>query len=135
TAPVEDNLLQNPVLGSGQCILVIDDDEAVLRSTQSLLENHGYATVAASDGAEAIAAYGQHSRDIQMVIVDIMMPTMDGLTLVRQLERMDPGLKIVAISGLAENQEAALSAGADSFLIKPYTLDNLLNQVGLLLRG
>jgi len=132
--PAADNMLQNPVVGSGQCVLVVDDDDAVLHSTRSLLEHYGYGTVVANDGAEAIAVYGQHRDEVQMVVLDVMMPTMDGIALVKQLKQSNPGLKIIAISGLIENQEAALEAGADSFLVKPYALAELLRQVDVLMQ-
>lgn len=124
---------QELVLGQGQLVLVVDDEAAVQRSMQSLLDNHAYTTLLASSGTEAIACYTQHQSEIQLVILDVMMPKMDGFTLIQRLREISAEIKIMAISGLATNREAALSAGADVFMPKPYTLDDLLQRVSFLL--
>lgn len=133
--PTEDERQDKLRGGNGQCILVVDDDSAVQQSTRSLLENQGYITLAANDGREALERYGQHQGEIQLVILDVMMPTMGGVPLIKRLRAIDPGVKVIAISGLASNRDDVLAAGADIFLAKPYTLDNFLKHIGLLLEG
>lgn len=88
----------------------------------------------AGDGIEAIALYAQHQHEIQLVLVDLMMPAMDGLTTIRTLRKINPRVKIVAVSGLLSSSN--LAAGVDleiqAFLSKPYTAKDLvkcLNQV------
>jgi len=115
--------------GNGELVLVVDDDPAVQCSTQVLLENHHYAVLVANDGIEAIALYIERQADIQLIILDMMMPSMDGAVLIARLKQINPKIKIIAMSGLPTNREAALTAGADTFLSKPYTLNYLLQNV------
>ncbi|MEA5504462.1 response regulator, partial [Halotia wernerae UHCC 0503] len=70
----------------------------------------------------------QHKNQISMVLMDIMMPDMDGLTAIGILQKMNPHLKIIGISGIAMNKELVKAAGAgvNKFLQKPYTLNELL---------
>lgn len=121
--------------GQGELILVVDDDAAVQFTTQALLESHHYTTLTANHGAEAIEQYAQHREDIKLVILDVMMPKMDGIFLIRRLKPMNPTAKILAISGLPDNQDAVLAAGADQFLAKPYSIESLLKTLWTLLNG
>ncbi|XGV97937.1 MAG: PAS domain S-box protein [Leptolyngbya sp. BL-A-14] len=120
--------------GKGALILIVDDDHAVQRINRSLLEEHHYKTLAASDGIEAIAVYAQYQKDIKVVLLDVMMPNMDGITVVQTLKRMNPTVKILAISGLPSNQAAVLKAGANIFLAKPYTIEALLKKLDNLIK-
>ncbi|MCU0527356.1 MAG: response regulator [Elainella sp. Prado103] len=110
-------------------VLVVDDDVAVQQSTQSLLESQQYQVLSSHDGAEAIEIYTQHQDDIGFVILDIVMPNMDGISLIQRLKTINPSVKIIAMSGLPINREAALTAGAYAFLPKPYTPEGLLQSV------
>ncbi|NJO41561.1 MAG: response regulator [Cyanobacteria bacterium CRU_2_1] len=73
----------------------------------------------ANDGIEAIALYAKHQDEIRVVLIDVMMPNMNGITAVRTLQKMNPTVKIMAISGLSANREAVLSAGARMFWQNP----------------
>jgi two-component system, cell cycle sensor histidine kinase and response regulator CckA len=107
-------------------ILVVDDEVTIRTVTQATLEAHQCRVLAASDGREAIEQYAQHS-DIDLVILDMMMPSMDGQTTIRALKKIDPGVKVIAVSGLASNKEIALEAGANAFLQKPYINQDLID--------
>ncbi|MEO0988702.1 MAG: PAS domain S-box protein, partial [Cyanobacteria bacterium J06639_14] len=76
--------------GNGELILVVDDDRTVRQSTQSLLESHQYRTLGANNGAIAIELYTQHLEDIKLVILDVMMPHMDGVHLIGKLKSINP---------------------------------------------
>ena len=117
--------------GSGELILVVDDDEGVRQITQQILETFGYRTLSAADGAEAIALHAIHQDEIALVITDMMMPNMDGLTLITALLRADPDLTIIAASGLNANEIvlAARQLGVAQFIAKPFTAELLLNAV------
>jgi CheY-like chemotaxis protein len=116
--------------GNGELVLMVDDDSAVQFCTQSLLESHlCYRVLSASEGESAIALYRQHHNEIRLVILDIMMPNMDGISLIRELKTINPTVKIIAMSGLPSNRDPALAAGATVFLSKPYTLDTLLEHL------
>ena len=113
--------------GSGELILVIDDEAAIRSFTGQTLEAFGYRVVTASNGAEGTVKYAQYMGEIGAVLTDMMMPVMDGATTIRELMRMDPSVKIVAASGLsAKGVEAAASEGVRHFMAKPYTAETML---------
>ncbi|OKH22624.1 hybrid sensor histidine kinase/response regulator [Hydrococcus rivularis NIES-593] len=115
--------------GRGELILVVDDEAAVQEITQTSLEAHGYKVLIAGDGIEAIALYARHKDEIKAVLMDIMMPSMDGTTAIRTLRKFDPHVKVIATSGLVSNEKIIKASGANiqAFLSKPYTLKDLLN--------
>jgi PAS domain S-box-containing protein len=121
--------------GQGELILVVDDEAAIRKITQTSLETYAYKVLTASDGIEAIALYAQHKAEISLVLIDMMMPEMDGLTAIRTLRKMNPNLKIVAVSGLNSNDNLAQVAVFDvnTFLSKPYTTKNLLETINAVL--
>jgi PAS domain S-box-containing protein len=123
------------LIGRGELILVVDDEAVIREITQKTLETYGYRAITASDGTEAVAMYAQHRDEIQAVLTDMMMPYMDGPATIRALQKMNPHVKIIASSGLAESSRAseAASVGVKFFLPKPYTAEQLLNTLEELL--
>ncbi len=117
--------------GKGELILLADDEMSIRDITKTSLENYNYQVITASDGIEAIALYAQHRNEISAVLIDMMMPEMDGVTTIRTLQRMNPQVKIIAVSGLATSDKvsAAMSSGAKLFLSKPYTSEELLRKL------
>jgi two-component system cell cycle sensor histidine kinase/response regulator CckA len=117
--------------GQGELILVVDD-EAQIREIASLtLETHGYRVLTANDGAEAIAVYTQNSDKIKVVLMDMMMPVMDGPASIRELRKINPEVKIIAFSGLTERNRLARVAinHIHAFLPKPFTSERLLKAI------
>jgi PAS domain S-box-containing protein len=115
--------------GNGELILIADDETMVQGITKITLENYNYKTLTANNGIEAIALYAQQQDKISVVLMDMMMPTMDGLTAIRTLKKLNPQVKIIASSGLSANSEQALLVGAKAFLLKPYTAQDLLQTI------
>ena len=122
--------------GNGELILVVDDEASIREVTQATLETFNYCVLIAQDGIEAIALYAEHKNDIAIVIMDVMMPTMDGTVAVQTLRRMNPDVKVIMSSGLASNQAIAksLSPSVKTFLLKPFTAETLLQKVSQVLR-
>jgi two-component system, cell cycle sensor histidine kinase and response regulator CckA len=118
-----------PLSGNGELVLVVDDEKSIQEITKASLESHNYKTLTACDGIEAIALYAQYRNSINVVLMDMMMPSMDGLTAIRALQKINPDVKIIASSGLISSCKLAQasSEGVKSFLSKPYTLKELLN--------
>lgn len=114
--------------GNGELILVVDDEASVRDITRQTLEAFGYSVLTATDGADAVALYGRRGDDIDLVLTDLMMPIMDGPTLIRALRRMDPDVRIVAASGIGTDGGLvrAADSGVKDFLPKPYTAGTLL---------
>lgn len=117
--------------GNGELILVVDDEASIREITRATLEAYGYRVITANNGAEAVAVYLQHQEEIQVVLTDIMMPVMEGLTSIRMLRQMSPRLKILAVSGLPSNEilNEATETGVQAFLQKPYPGERLLNSL------
>ncbi|HXU35201.1 MAG TPA: PAS domain S-box protein [Blastocatellia bacterium] len=110
--------------GRGELILVVDDEIAIREITKGTLEAYGYRALTAADGTEAVALYAQHKDEIKVVLTDLMMPYMDGPVTIRALQKLNPKIKIIASSGLAESGRAI--EGVKMFLPKPYTAERLL---------
>lgn len=122
-------------LGHGELILVVDDETSIQEITKATLEDRQYRVLTASDGLEAIELYAKHKQEIAVVLMDLMMPTMDGLTTIRTLRKMNAQVKVIATSGLTLNQTLAdvASVGVKLFLPKPYTAQELLKELHTIL--
>lgn len=127
---IEKVQIVNPDLppGNGELILVVDDELAIREVTKATLEAFNYSVLTAADGTEALALYAQHGSEIKVVLTDMMMPYLDGPATIRALQKLNPNIKIIASSGLADNGKAVEAAdlGVKNFLPKPYTADKLL---------
>ena len=127
TESTQDNPHEIPS-GHGELILVVDDEDSIRDITKISLEAYDYKVIVASDGVEAVALYAQHQEEISVVLVDIMMPGMDGTTTIRTLQKMNPQVKIIAVSGLMSSTKKIEVTGKSvkSILPKPYSSEELL---------
>jgi DNA-binding response OmpR family regulator len=115
-------------------ILVIDDDPAVTRVLKRGLSYDGFRVDAAGSGEEGLALAREHEPDL--VILDIMMPGLDGLEVLARLRAADARLPILMLTArdAPADQAAGLAQGADDYVVKPFTWDVLLARVRALLR-
>jgi two-component system, cell cycle sensor histidine kinase and response regulator CckA len=118
-------------IGHNELILVVDDEELIQEITKAALEEYGYQVMLASDGNEAIARYTQHQSKIAAVLIDIMMPGMNGITAIHTLASINPQVKIVAASGGMTGDKVMEATGGcvKSFLAKPYTIQELIDSI------
>jgi two-component system response regulator MprA len=116
-------------------ILVVDDERAVRDSLRRALELEGYDVDLAADGEEALERFGQNGEP-DAVVLDILMPKMDGLEVCRRLRREGHRLPVLMLSARdeVENRVAGLDAGADDYVTKPFALEELLARLRALLR-
>src|SRR5215470_1124842 len=115
-------------------ILVVDDDPKVLSLMQRGLSFEGYAVDLAPDGDEALAI--SRERPPHLVVLDVMMPGIDGIEVCRRLRATDAELAILMLTGRASvpARIEGLDAGADDYLVKPFAFDELLARIRALLR-
>jgi PAS domain S-box-containing protein len=137
TKVLGDKKIKELLTGHGELILVIDDEPAIRDITSTTLQRYGYRAITANDGADGVALYVHNKVEIKAVIVDMVMPIMDGRATIRALRKIDPDVKIVAVSGLKDDEEHVQAARVDAntFLSKPYTAETLLKTLHELLRG
>jgi CheY-like chemotaxis protein len=123
--------------GHGELILVVDDEDSIREVSKTLLETNGYRVLVASDGIEALAVYTQHKEEVKAVLIDMMMPSMDGPTTIRVLQKINPQIKIIGVSGLVSNHKMIELVGSSvkTFLPKPYTSNELLKNLQAVLNS
>lgn len=122
--------------GSGERVLIVDDEASIRRIVRLALEAHGYLVVEASNGREAIAVAEQYD-DIRLMLTDMMMPVMDGAATAAHFAEHRPQVAIVATSGLNANGGVARAqnSGVRNFIAKPFTTDELVRTVAAALAG
>lgn len=124
-------------IGRGETILVVDDEAAIRESNQVSLEAYNYRVLTAIDGIDAIAVYAEHKQEIQLALVDLMMPIMDGAAAIRALKRINPQIKLIAVSGLVSSSQmsTAINGEIHAFLPKPYTANELARCIAQVLQA
>jgi CheY-like chemotaxis protein len=112
-------------------ILLIDDEEMIISVGQELLTELGYKVLIAQSGLEAIEIYRQKYQDIDLVIMDMIMPGMGGGEAYDRLKEINPGVKVLLSSGYSINGQATkiLKRGCDGFIQKPFNMKQLSDRV------
>ena len=115
-------------------ILVVDDEPSILQVCRKLLERSGFRVVTTTSGAEALDFFSLNPAEVSLIITDIMMPGMDGVTLLAKLRRIRPAICSIAISGLFEMGDREKigelkAAGFGSVLSKPFSCTELLTVI------
>jgi DNA-binding response OmpR family regulator len=118
-------------------VLVVEDDAAIRRGVADALRFSGYTVREAGDGAaglESAAAGGEGGVDL--VLLDILMPRMDGLGVLTELRKVRPALPVIFLTALGQEQDRVrgLRAGADDYIVKPFSISELLARVEAVLR-
>src|SRR5260370_23131907 len=129
-APTPVREVKDDLTGSG-VILLVDDEELVRRFTASTLAHLGYTILEAANGQEAIELFQRNLSNIMLVILDLSMPVMNGEECLRRLRSIKPDVPVLLSSGFSETEAARRfqSAGAATFLQKPYTAQHLAELV------
>ena len=120
---------------SGEVVLVVEDEPAVRQMTLRVLEEYGYGVMEAKDGEEALELLGRGDRRVRLMVVDVVMPGIDGPELARRAGALLPGLPVLFMSGYTDDEvvrRGLLDAGKP-FLQKPFTPEALGEQVARML--
>ena len=122
--------------GNGKLILVVDDEEEIRDLTRMILEADGYKVLLAADGNEATSVFAEHSSEIDLVLTDMVMPEVDGISAVDAIRKIRPDVKTIAVTGHVDNvQYVDLLGDVDAVLRKPYKKEILLSTIAQVLTG
>jgi len=117
--------------GGAGVVLVVDDEAIVRLTAEAALAKYGYAALLAADGQEGVDMFARHARIIDVVLLDVKMPIMDGHEALEQMQRIQPDVKVLVSSGY--NETAALEAfkhqGVAGFVQKPYRAGTLVKAI------
>jgi len=110
-----------------ETLLLVDDEEMILEVGRDILELLGYKVLLASSGQEALEVYAEKCSRIDMVILDMIMPGMDGREIYQRLKKINPESKVLLSSGYSINGQATeiIEMGCDGFIQKPYNMGAL----------
>ncbi len=115
--------------------MVAEDEEYNFILVKYILEREGINTIWAKNGEEAINLF-KENKDIDLIMMDIKMPIMNGMDATIEIRKINPGIPIIAVTAyaLAEDRELCLKNGCDEFVTKPINRDHLLSLTNKLLR-
>jgi len=131
---VEENRIEThlpQIKGGSEMILVAEDDVTLRKLTSTILRNYGYNVIEAVDGEDAVTKFGKNSNDVQLVILDGIMPKKNGKEAYEEIRIIHPTVKTIFVSGYAEDivsKEGLLEPDID-FILKPLTPSVLLQKV------
>ncbi|MBN2717024.1 MAG: response regulator, partial [Deltaproteobacteria bacterium] len=118
-------------------VLLVDDEEMIRMAGKRILEKMGYKVLLASDGLEGIRVFSEHKEKLSVVILDMMMPVMDGEETFLRLREISADVPVLLSSGYSkeEKAEALIAKGADAFIQKPFDMKSLQNSLEPLIKN
>ena len=127
----ESNIKLKKILTGTETILIVDDEELIIKVVKPLLEKMGYRALTAAGGKEAIDIYNKNWEEIAIVIVDLIMPDMDGEETFNKLKEINPEIKAILSSGYSMSGHVlkVIENGCKGFLQKPFDMEELTNKI------
>jgi len=124
-------------LGSGESVLLVEDEPSVREAIEAMLRHLGYAVTVAASGREALDLYAERGARFSLVLTDVVMPDIDGEALCAKLRALDPGVRIVAMSGypLGTRGASLLERGVLAWVQKPMAIEQLASVVAAAVNG
>jgi two-component system, chemotaxis family, chemotaxis protein CheY len=115
-------------------LLVVDDAPQMLKAFRDILESQGCEVFEAENGEDALTKYTELKPDI--VLMDILMPKLDGISATKKILENDPSARIIVISAVGKSglEEECLVAGARQFIVKPFKIKELLSSINKLVK-
>ncbi len=126
----DDPVILNPS-GTRELVLLVDDDDDILKNTGEILDFEDYRIITAKDGIEALQVYRRLGSTIDLVLLDYFLPVMDGDAVFDELKAINPKVRVVLSSGFGEQARVGsmLARGLCGFIPKPYTHEKLIEQL------
>jgi len=117
-------------------ILIVEDEEAIANGLRFNFEAEGYEAIVRADGPSTLSYFDEHPQDVDLVVLDLMLPGMSGYEICRAIRDRDGRLPILVLSArtLSEDKSHAFDCGTDQYMTKPFALPELLSRVRNLLR-
>lgn len=114
--------------GHHETVLIIDDEQSILQIAQTVLETYQYDVLVADSGQAGLALYAKNTQTIDVVLLDIMMPEMSGISTAQKLRQLNPNVKIIICSGFPDKQTTFPDSdlSVEAFMTKPYTPGDLI---------
>lgn len=114
-----------------ETILLVDDEQVIVDVARDMLEILGYQVIVAQDGQDAIDIFTQQTDEIDLVILDMVMPGLSGADVFQALKKINPKVKVILASGYIMNRQisAVMEQGCRAFMPKPYRLEDLSTRV------
>ncbi len=114
-----------------QKILIIDDESIIQDLIQDVLHSEGYQILSAQDGKAGLELFRLKANEIGLVILDVILPKLDGQTVFTEIRKIKPGVKVLVISGYSKSnvKEKLIQAGINAFIAKPFSIVHLLETV------
>ena len=136
-SPEVETPVVEPIEMGTETILLVDDEEYIIDVARLMLEGLGYSLLTANNGEKAIALYRDNQEKISLVILDMVMPDMDGEDVYRHLLDIRPDVKVLFASGyyVVEQAQSLLMAGSSDFLQKPFNMHQLSTKIRAMLDG
>ncbi|MDQ6965456.1 MAG: response regulator [Mariprofundaceae bacterium] len=119
---------RSPVDGKGECILLVDDEKTILEVNRDVLIRLGYKVLTAANGQEAVALFNAQAESIDLVILDVIMPVMGGLSAYHQMRRIAPDIRVLFSTGYDREQSLADIANED-ILSKPISIAEMSHAI------
>lgn len=124
-------------LGEGELILLVDDEEYIRNMAKTIFEKKGYRIILAENGESAIKIYNQYAEEIKLIILDMILPDIDGTHVCQKIKAKCSKSKIILTSGYTNDStvNSMLEQGVESFVPKPWDLPQLLKETKRVLKG
>jgi two-component system, OmpR family, alkaline phosphatase synthesis response regulator PhoP len=112
-------------------ILLVEDEESLSDTIALNLRIEGYEPIVASTGSEAIKSFNRHLSELQLILLDVMLPEIDGFELCREFKAIKPGIPVIFLTARNQSVEKirGLKLGADDYIVKPFELEELLLRI------
>ncbi|MGD9107210.1 MAG: response regulator, partial [Desulfobacterales bacterium] len=133
--PVKEKNGYEKVLRGKETILFVDDEDMIIQVGRNMIESLGYEVLIAENGKEAVEIYEKNVEKIDMVMLDIIMPVMDGTETYDKLKKINPDIKVLLSSGYGINGQATeiLNRGCNGFIQKPFNMRALSKKIRYIL--